>query len=41
MLPSWARFVLRTIFYALILLTLVYLYSYSGLNSSHFIYNEF
>ncbi|MFC6171469.1 teichoic acid D-Ala incorporation-associated protein DltX [Loigolactobacillus jiayinensis] len=35
------KFILRTIFYFLILLALVYLYSYSGINNSKFIYNEF
>lgn len=34
-------FVLRTIFYFLIILALIYLYSYSGVTGGHFIYNEF
>ncbi|WP_461215417.1 teichoic acid D-Ala incorporation-associated protein DltX [Lacticaseibacillus sp. GG6-2] len=34
-------FILRTIFYAVIILLLVYLYSYRGVGSAHFIYNEF
>ncbi|HAT55197.1 MAG TPA: teichoic acid D-Ala incorporation-associated protein DltX [Lactobacillus sp.] len=37
----WVTFVLRTAFYFVILLFLIYLYSYSGLNQSKFIYNEF
>ncbi|HJG05447.1 teichoic acid D-Ala incorporation-associated protein DltX [Ligilactobacillus agilis] len=35
------NFIMRTIFYFVILLGLVYLYSYSGINQPHFIYNEF
>ncbi|MFD1393312.1 teichoic acid D-Ala incorporation-associated protein DltX [Lacticaseibacillus jixianensis] len=35
------RFALKTLFYAAILLTLVYLYSYRGVTGGHFIYNEF
>ncbi|WP_125711400.1 teichoic acid D-Ala incorporation-associated protein DltX [Lacticaseibacillus porcinae] len=35
------NFILRTLFYAVILLVLVYLYSYRGVGGSHFIYNEF
>ena len=34
-------FVLKTIIYFAILMALVYLYEYSGLNSVHFIYDEF
>lgn len=34
-------FVLQTIFYFFVILALIYLYSYSGMNESHFIYNEF
>lgn len=34
-------FVLKTIVYFAILMALIYLYEYSGLNSVHFIYNEF
>lgn len=34
-------FVLKTIIYFAILMALIYLYEYSGLNSVHFIYNEF
>ena len=34
-------FVLKTILYFAILMCLVYLYEYSGVNSVHFIYNEF
>lgn len=34
-------FVLKTIIYFVILMALIYLYEYSGLNSVHFIYNEF
>ncbi|ANK58827.1 MULTISPECIES: teichoic acid D-Ala incorporation-associated protein DltX [Loigolactobacillus] len=37
----WVKFILQTIFYFLILLVLVYLYGYSGINNSKFIYNEF
>ncbi|WP_261807331.1 teichoic acid D-Ala incorporation-associated protein DltX [Lapidilactobacillus luobeiensis] len=35
------RFIFRTIFYFLIIVVLIYLYSYSGINGGHFIYNEF
>lgn len=34
-------FIARTVFYAAIILILVYLYSYRGVGASHFIYNEF
>ncbi|WP_083486945.1 teichoic acid D-Ala incorporation-associated protein DltX [Liquorilactobacillus cacaonum] len=34
-------FVLKTIFYAAIMMGLIYLFSYSGINGPHFIYNEF
>lgn len=34
-------FVLKTFVYFVILMALIYLYEYSGLNSVHFIYNEF
>lgn len=34
-------FIARTLFYATILLVLVYLYSYRGVGGAHFIYNEF
>lgn len=34
-------FVLKTLIYFVILMVLIYLYEYSGLNSVHFIYNEF
>lgn len=34
-------FVLKTVVYFAILMALIYLYEYSGLNSVHFIYNEF
>lgn len=34
-------FVLKTVIYFAILMALIYLYEYSGLNSVHFIYNEF
>ncbi|MBA1434513.1 teichoic acid D-Ala incorporation-associated protein DltX [Bombilactobacillus bombi] len=35
------KFIGRTIFYFLIIMALVYLYSYAGINNSGFIYNEF
>ncbi|WP_057769551.1 teichoic acid D-Ala incorporation-associated protein DltX [Lactobacillus selangorensis] len=35
------QFWFKTVVYFLILLALVYLYSYSGINNSKFIYNEF
>lgn len=38
---DWVRFTARTIFYFVILFALVYIYSYSGVNQPHFIYNEF
>lgn len=34
-------FVFKTVMYFAILMALIYLYEYSGLNSVHFIYNEF
>lgn len=34
-------FVLKTVLYFVIFMALIYLYEYSGLNSVHFIYNEF
>ncbi|WP_027106969.1 teichoic acid D-Ala incorporation-associated protein DltX [Ligilactobacillus ceti] len=36
-----ASFIVRTVFYLAIMFLLVYLYSYSGVNQPHFIYNEF
>lgn len=35
------KFILKTVIYSVILLILVYLYDYSGVSSTHFIYNEF
>ncbi|MDF7627278.1 teichoic acid D-Ala incorporation-associated protein DltX [Leuconostocaceae bacterium ESL0723] len=35
------NFILRTLFYFLVILTLIYLYSFSGVTGGHFIYNEF
>lgn len=35
------RFILKTLFYFAIIFILIYLYEYSGVNSGHFIYNEF
>lgn len=35
------KFVLQTLFYAVVLMILFYLYGYSGLGQGHFIYNEF
>ncbi|WP_220738801.1 teichoic acid D-Ala incorporation-associated protein DltX [Leuconostoc miyukkimchii] len=35
------NFVIRTLFYFVVILALVYLYSYSGVGEGHFIYNEF
>lgn len=35
------NFILKTLFYFVIIFMLVYLYSYVGVNGSHFIYNEF
>lgn len=34
-------FVLKTGFYFVVLIALIYLYGYSGVNNSGFIYNEF
>ena len=34
-------FVLKTVIYFAIMMALIYLYEYSGLDSVHFIYNEF
>ncbi|WP_010621821.1 teichoic acid D-Ala incorporation-associated protein DltX [Paucilactobacillus suebicus] len=36
-----SQFVLKTIFYFVALLIIIYLYGYSGVNNSGFIYNEF
>ncbi|MBU3851332.1 MAG: teichoic acid D-Ala incorporation-associated protein DltX [Candidatus Paralactobacillus gallistercoris] len=38
---STFQFIFRIVFYFAILMVLVYLYSYSGVNNSKFIYNEF
>lgn len=35
------KFVLQTLFYAVVLMILFYLYGYSGFGQGHFIYNEF
>jgi hypothetical protein len=35
------KFILQTLFYFLILLTLLYLFNYLGHGQGHFIYNEF
>ncbi|MCI1986284.1 MAG: teichoic acid D-Ala incorporation-associated protein DltX [Lactobacillus sp.] len=35
------QFIGRTVLYTLIIIGLVYLYSYRGVGASHFIYNEF
>ncbi|MCP1276119.1 teichoic acid D-Ala incorporation-associated protein DltX [Leuconostoc citreum] len=35
------NFIARTLFYFIVILTLVYLYSYSGVGGGKFIYNEF
>lgn len=44
-LALWHRpvfqFVVKTIFYFVIILVLTYLYNYSGVTNSKFIYNEF
>ncbi|GAB6092406.1 teichoic acid D-Ala incorporation-associated protein DltX [Furfurilactobacillus curtus] len=37
----WVTFILRTAFYFVVFFLLLYLYSYSGVNQSKFIYNEF
>ncbi|WP_081919938.1 teichoic acid D-Ala incorporation-associated protein DltX [Secundilactobacillus oryzae] len=37
----WASFTLCTAIYVVIILALVYLYGYSGVSNSKFIYNEF
>ena len=34
-------FIAKTIFYFVVIFFLIYLYSYSGINQPHFIYNEF
>lgn len=38
---AYVVFVSKIIFYFFILLALVYLYNYSGMSQSNFIYNEF
>jgi hypothetical protein len=38
---EYVTFALKTVFYFAVLFALVYLYSYSGVNQPHFIYNEF
>ncbi|EJF00766.1 teichoic acid D-Ala incorporation-associated protein DltX [Liquorilactobacillus mali] len=35
------KFLFKTVFYAVIIMGLVYLFSYSGMTGPHFIYNEF
>lgn len=35
------QFLAKTVFYFIVLFLLVYLYSYSGVDQPHFIYNEF
>ncbi|MFD1465052.1 teichoic acid D-Ala incorporation-associated protein DltX [Lapidilactobacillus mulanensis] len=35
------NFILRTLLYFVVFFLLMYLYSYVGVNGSHFIYNEF
>ncbi|MGT2829691.1 teichoic acid D-Ala incorporation-associated protein DltX [Streptococcus hillyeri] len=35
------RFIIRTLFYAVIMLILIYLFSYLGQNQGNFVYNEF
>ncbi|MFD1485482.1 teichoic acid D-Ala incorporation-associated protein DltX [Lacticaseibacillus baoqingensis] len=35
------QFIARTVLYSVIIIGLVYLYSYRGVGQSHFIYNEF
>ncbi|WP_178196468.1 teichoic acid D-Ala incorporation-associated protein DltX [Ligilactobacillus sp. Marseille-Q7487] len=35
------KFLAKTVFYFIIMFLLVYLYSYSGVDQPHFIYNEF
>lgn len=35
------HFAVKTVSYFLIILALVYLYDYCGVNGAHFIYNEF
>lgn len=35
------KFMLQSLFYFIILLTLLYLFNYSGEGQGHFIYNEF
>ncbi|MFZ2353128.1 MAG: teichoic acid D-Ala incorporation-associated protein DltX [Paucilactobacillus nenjiangensis] len=34
-------FLLKSVFYFLIMMVLIYMYGYSGVNNSGFIYNEF
>lgn len=35
------KFVAKTVIYVAIMIALVYLYDYSGVSGTHFIYNEF
>ncbi|MEK2588719.1 teichoic acid D-Ala incorporation-associated protein DltX [Lentilactobacillus buchneri] len=37
----WVRFTITTLIYFSIMLVLVYLYDYSGINQAKFIYNDF
>lgn len=37
----WATFFLKTIFYLVILFSLIYIYHFSQIGGSGFIYNEF
>lgn len=37
----WLRFALKTVFYLVVLFALLYIYHYSQVSGSGFIYNEF
>ncbi|MBO0430932.1 teichoic acid D-Ala incorporation-associated protein DltX [Enterococcus sp. DIV0660C] len=37
----WGKFFIRTLFYGLIFLALIYLYHYKNIQGGSFIYNEF
>lgn len=40
-MKGWQTFLLRTIYYTLIILVLIYLFSYLGQGQGSFIYKEF
>lgn len=37
----WLSFILKTLFYTVVLLALIYFYHFNQVDNNHFIYNEF